>query len=302
VFELTKIYSKKFTETFFKSENDIILTSPYKNNNMIIFLSIKDDMATSQIFKYIFDPLEPEIKFSCEIQKNQELESALMLKVPVKLLLPGHIKNELIIISNNGDIWSAIEKENSINLYKRLGRIDFGDTEEESLDFFDLFDPIDIVVYFTKKTKDFACIVIKEQDRFFLLLNIELFSKIDPENSIIEFEDSLALWNSTAENLDLFSYNKTLGLANISFPRNKINKELPLSIINLNKFEGFPKDICCINDALYVATQEEFHIYPSFKKYRTIKSLFLPFSPKLIWFEPQFSRCKFVYDEGIYTY
>ena len=295
---MTKIYSKKFTETFFKSENDIILTSPYRNNNIIIFLSIKDDMTSSQIFKYIFDPLEPEIKFSCEVQKNQELISALKLKVPIIFLLPGRIKNELIIISKNGDIWSAIEKENSINLSKRLGRIDFGDTEEESLDFFDLFDPIDIVAYFTKKTKDFACIVIKEQDRFYLLLNIELFSKLEPENSIIEFEDSLALWNSTAENLDLFSFNITLGLANISFPRNKINKELPLSITNLKKFEGIPKDICCINDALYVVTQEEFHIYPSFKKYRTLTSLSLPFSPELIWFEPQFKRCKVVYDGG----
>jgi len=295
---LTKIYSKKFTETFFKSENDIILTSPYRNNNIIIFLSIKDDMTTSQIFKYIFDPLEPEIKFSCEVQKNQELESALKLKVPIKLLLPGRIKNELIIISKNGDIWSAFVKENSINLSKRLGRIDFGDTEEDSLDFFDLFDPIDIVAYFTKKTKDFACIVIKEQDRFYLLLNIELFSELEPENSIIEFEDSLALWNSTAENLDLFSFNKTLGLANISFPRNKINKELPLSITNLKKFEGIPKDICCINDALYVVTQEEFHIYPSFKKYRTLTSLSLPFFPELIWFEPQFKRCKVVCDGG----
>ena len=295
---MTKIYSKKFTETFFKSENDIILTSPYRTNNIIIFLSLKDDMAVSQIFKYIFDPLEPEIKFACEVQKNQELESVLKLKLQIKFLLPGRIKNELIIVSKNGDIWSGFEKENSINLSKRLGRIDFSDIEENSLDFFDLFDPIDIVAYFTKKTKDFACIVIKEQDRFYLLLNIELFSKIEPENSTIEFLDSLALWNSTAENLDLFSFNKTLGLANISFPRNKINKELPLSIINLKKFEGIPKDICAINDALYVITQEKFHIYPSFKKYRTLTSLSLPFSPELIWFEPQFKRCKVVSGGG----
>ncbi len=295
---MTKIYSKKFTETFFKSEDNIILTSPYRNNNIFIFLSIKDDILKSHIFKYIFDPLEPEIRFSCEFQKNQELESALKLKVPIKFILPGRVGNELIIISKNGDIWNAFEKENSVQLSKRLGKIDFGDTEEDSLDFFDISDPIDVVAYFTKRTKDFACIVVKEQDRFYILLNIELFSKIEPENSIIEFEDSVAFWNSTAENLDLFSFNENLGLANISFPRNKINKELPLSITNLKKFKGIPKDICCINDALYVATQEEFHIYPSFKKYRTLTSLKLSFYPELIWFEPQFNRCKVIYDGG----
>ena len=39
-------------------------------------------------------------------------------------------------------------------------------------------------------------------------------------------------------------------------------------------------------------------MYPSFKKYRTLTSLNLSFSPELIWFEPQFKRCKVVYNGG----
>lgn len=295
---MTKIYSKKFTETFYKADDNLILTSPYKNSNLLLFLIFKDDEISTQVFKYIFDPIEPEIKFCEVITNNQELQSALQLKVPMEFLLPGHVKNELILVSKNGDVWNAFEQGNSVKLSKRIGKIDFNQIEANSLSFFDIFDPIDIIAYFTKRTKDFACLIIKEIDRFYILLNTKLFSKVSSDNSIIEFEDSIAFWNSSAENLDLFSFNKMLGLAHINFPRNKINKEVPISITNLKKFDGIPKDICCINDALYVVTTNEFHIYPSFKKYKTLKSISLPFSSELIWFEPQYRRCKVVYNKG----
>ena len=275
-----------------------MLTSPYKSNNLYIILTLKEDKTTSEIFKYIFDYTEPEIKFCLSIQKNQEIQSALHLNIPVEFLLPGRAKNELILVSKNGDIWNAFEQNNAIKLSKRIGKIDFNQIEENSLDFFDIFDPIDIVAYFTKKTKDFACLVVKEKYRFYLLLNTNLFSNVSDDNSILEFEDSTVFWNSIAENLDLFSLNETLGLAHISFPRNKINKEVPISITNLKRFIGNPKDICCINEALYIVTENHLHVYPNFKRYKTLNSLNLPFSPELIWFEPQYKRCKVIYEGG----
>ena len=295
---MTRIYSEKFTETFFNTENNLMLTSPYKNNNQFIILTLKEDKTTSEIFKYIFDPIEPEIKFCLSIQKNQEIQSALHLNIPVEFLLPGRAKNELILVSKNGDIWNAFEQRNTIKLSERIGKIDFNQVEDNSLNFFEIFDPIDIVAYFTKRTKEFACLVVKEKDRFYLLLNTRLFSNVSNENSILEFEDSIVIWNSIAENLDLFSFNKTLGLTHINFPRNKINKEVPISITNLKRFNGNPIDICCINDALYVVTQNNLHIYPNFKRYKTLNSLNLPFSPELIWFEPQYKRCKVIYEGG----
>ncbi len=293
---MTRIYSEKFAKTFFNTENNLILTSPYKNNNLFIILTLNEDKTTSEIFKYIFDPIEPEIRFCISIQKNQEIQSALHLLIHIEFILPGRAKNELILVSKNGDIWNAFEQNNSIKLSERIGKIDFNQIEDNSLNFFDIYDPIDIVAYFTKKTRDFACLVVKEMDRFYLLLNTKLFSSVKNENSILEFENSTVLWNSIAENLDLFSFNDTLGLAHISFPRNKINKEVPISIINLKKFVGNPKDICCINETLYIVTENHLHIYPNFKRYKILKSLNLPFSPELIWFEPQYKRCKVVYE------
>ncbi|GAH07264.1 unnamed protein product, partial [marine sediment metagenome] len=61
---MTRIYSKRFTETFFKTENNLMLTSPYKSNNLFIILTLKEGTTTSEIFKYVFDYTEPEIK-SC---------------------------------------------------------------------------------------------------------------------------------------------------------------------------------------------------------------------------------------------
>lgn len=293
---MTRIYSEKFTKTYFDTENNLILTSPYKNNNLFIILKLNEDKPTSEIFKYIFDFIEPEIRFCMSIQKNQEVLSALHQHIPVEFILPGRAKNELILVSRNGDIWNAFEQGNKIKLSERIGKIFFNQIEDNSLSFIEIFDPIDIVAYFTKKTKDFACLVVKEKERFYLLLNTKLFSNVNNENSILEFEDSNVLWNSIAENLDLFSFNETLGLAHISFPINKINKEVPISITNLKRFVGKPKDICCINEALYIVTENYLHIYPNFKRYKTLNSLNLPFSPELIWFEPQYKRCKVVYE------
>ncbi len=275
-----------------------MLTSPYKNNNLFINLTLNEDKTTSEIFKYIFDPIEPEIRFCTNIQQNQEIKSALQLLIHVEFILPGRAKNELILVSKNGDIWSAFEQRSTVKLSERIGKIDFNQIENNSLNFFEIFDPIDIVAYFTKRTKNFACLVVKEMDRFYLLLNTKLFANVKTENSILEFENSTVLWNSIAENLDLFSFNETLGLTHISFPRNKINKEVPISITNLKRFIGYPKDICCINEALYIVTENHLHIYPNFKRYKTLNSLNLPFSPELIWFEPQYKRCKVVYEGG----
>jgi len=95
---VTRIYSKRFTETFFNTENNLMLTSPYKSNNLVILLTSKEGEITTEIFKYIFDYTEPEIKFCISIQKNLEIQSSLRLNIPIEFLLTGRAKNELILV------------------------------------------------------------------------------------------------------------------------------------------------------------------------------------------------------------
>ena len=47
-----------------------------------------------------------------------------------------------------------------------------------------------------------------------------------------------------------------------------------------------------------MVTEHHLHIYPKFKRYKTLNSINLPFSPELIWFEPQYKRCKVIYEGG----
>ncbi|MEJ2248926.1 MAG: hypothetical protein P8Y97_04610 [Candidatus Lokiarchaeota archaeon] len=225
------------------------------------------------------------------VTRGESIYSPLKNKVKVELILPGENPNEIVILDNIANIWKGSISKNRIDIKKRIGKIHL-DTSEYNINFFDLYYPKDIVVYFTKKTKDFACIVVKEENSFYLLLNKLLFSKIEEENFIIEFEDSKALWNSSSENLDLCSFNLNSGLSVITFPKNKLNKEVPISIKNLKSIKEIPFEICRIDENIYALTKTHLIIFPNFKKYKRKTELEIPFIPNTAWFEPTYRKGK----------
>ncbi|MHA1757860.1 MAG: hypothetical protein ACTSVV_13880, partial [Promethearchaeota archaeon] len=288
-----RLFSKKFSEIIYKKGYDLILTSPYKDNDIIILININGDDISHEIFKFIYDPEESEIRYYRTIIKGQEFLTKLQLKVIVDLVLPGIRRNELIIISTYGEIWNAYLKNNELIIYEKIGKIWY-DIQEEIMDFFDIYNSIDIVPYFNNNTMDFICLVIKENNKFILALNIDFFTNIKEKNSLIEFKDSIAFWNSNNNGLNLFSFNSNKKLTYIYFPSNKKNREIPFLIINLKEFDETPKEACIIDNTIYLLTSNELLIFYNFKKYKNIRSISLPFLPIISWFEPQYKRCKLI--------
>ncbi len=294
------IIARKFAESLFRT-SCTILTSPYKNNNLFVILDLNDSGSFLEIYRYIYDTTEPEIRFFKKIELGQELKSAMGAKIKVDFILPGKNINELIVFCQKGNVWKAlIRAGNQLTIRERIGKIVYEENKEDYFSIFDLFNPLDMVAYFTKITKEFACLVIKENNSFYLALNNLLFSKVNIDNSIIEFEDSQAYWNSTANNLDIFSFNYNSGLSYIYFPKKRINQPIPLSIINLKKIEEKPIDVCCIEDSIYSLDTTGLKIFPNFKKYKLLNLIPFQVEFDIGWFEPQFEICKILCDEGFF--
>ncbi|MHA1230958.1 MAG: hypothetical protein ACTSPQ_09960 [Candidatus Helarchaeota archaeon] len=293
------LLARRFAESLF-NKDCTIFTSPYIKNNVIILMEFQEEKIYFEIFKYVFDPKEPEILFCKEISSSQIIKSIMGFDIKIDFILPGKSLNEIVIFSQNGEVWKGNIRNNDLIIKECIGKIFL--QENENISVFDIFNPIDLAVYFTKKTKDFACLVIKEKSNFFLALNILLFSQINADNSILHFEDSVVFWNSASENLDLFSYNEDSGLAYINFPQNKINNPIPISIKNLKKINNKPIDVCCIDDTVYALDEENLYIFPNFKKYKTLKKIQFSLDFDLGWFEPQYERCNLIFRNTLYNF
>lgn len=293
-----KLKSEEISRAISGIDANSILTSPYISNNLCIIFDSEDNKITYKIYKSVYDPLETELKLIKSIGRNDKLETPLKTeKIELDFLLPGKKVDHIIAFGRKGDVWEGFLRDKKIQIQKRIGKICIDEINKDNGDifcFFDIFEPINMVVYFTKKTRDFACLVVNEEDKFSLILNFELFSAVEKENAVLEFENSKAIWNSSADNLDLFFYNNNTGLSHLNFPRNKINKSVPISITNLKKVDSEPIEVCCINDTVYAVSKSKLYVFPEFKKYRTLKQIDFNDQNKLIWFEPQYKRCKYI--------
>lgn len=283
--------SKKIGRLLYDHGRQSLYTSPYVENNVALFLESNPEEPTFYIFRYVYDPSEPELSYVKTYKKGVSIKSLLGEEISLEILLPGRGKNELILVSDSGQVWQARIQKNNIKAIKKIGKLHSQIFESEE-GFFLSFEIVDMVPYFTRQTKELAGLVVQEPKGFNILLNLEIFSEIDDEY-ILDFEGSQAIWNSSLDNLDLFYYNDETGLACISFPVNKRNQPVPISIVNLKEVKSSPKDVCCIGKAAYIIGDKKLVVYPDFKRYAQNTTISLPKSLIFPWFEPQYETCKF---------
>ncbi|MHA1278797.1 MAG: hypothetical protein ACTSQI_13840 [Candidatus Helarchaeota archaeon] len=295
-----EVYEGAISKLISEKGRYLVLDSPYVQNDLLVLLDPLGQEIQFKVFRYIYDPSGSEIKLYKEITEGDLITSSLGEKVEVELVMPGRNRGELIIVSKNGAVWVALLKGKKIELVSRIG--DINATEDIEFDFFSAFAIENVVPYFTRRTKNFAGLVVKEKDGFSIVLNNELFSEIGDDGDIIEFEGSIPFWNSEMDNLDLFSYNENSGLAYLSFPVNKKNTEIPIAILNLKKLNQIPIDICRIGTAIYAITGESLYVYPDFRRYKKINEIKISNPPQLVWFEPEHKLCKLLFKGKFYHF
>ena len=275
------IVSKKFIDGFCENEGEFCYISPYSSSNIIIQLRKDKDDLHFEIYKYIYDPLEPELKYINSFQQDSKVSTALTEIIKIWFLLPGKQKNKIFIISRKLNIWSCIiDSKGKFVSYKLLiNKKGFSDFEHLLEDFFNTDFPYNIIPYFIKD--QLIGLVIFSDDECLFVLN----RKKPHEENLFSFPYDKEYTSEDNGNLYINLFSSENGISVIKSSIRIINHDFPFQIKKFEQAE-IPIDLVVQKDCLYVIEKNQMKKYPYLNKVKGKKKCECKENIVLGWLSP----------------
>lgn len=213
------------------------------------------------IYKYIFDPIEPELKYITHIDQNSFIKTAMTEEIILRFILPGNKKNEIIIITKEFNIWSClIDSKSTLCSFRRLiYNLKLLNNEKDLEDIFYNTIPNNAFPYFINDRLIGLVIFIENECVFIFNRN-----EVQTDNIFIFSYDNEYI-SEDLGNLYINLFSIESGISVISTSEKIFRNEFPF---NIKKFEQkeIPIDICVRNNCLFIFEPNQILKYPGFNK------------------------------------
>lgn len=289
------IVCDNFIDTFLKNEGQFCYFSPYPSNNIIIQIEKQGEMLFFEINKYIFDPSEPELKFTKRLQQDSIVSTTLTEKIKIWFILPGKKKNEIIIISNKFNIWRCIidSKNRLMSFQLLIKNLDFSNFEYALNDFFYKIFPHNIFPYFIDE-KLIGLVIFIEEECIIILdkvksKNDNLFS-FSCEKEYISYDNGEIF-------IILFSIENGINIIKSTY--RTYTSDFPFQIKKFDQ-NKFPIDMCVFNNCFYVIEKEKIIKYPHLNKIKGRKECKFDYDIIIAWINLDLSSEYFLIKENNY--
>ena len=274
------IISKKFVDSVFDTKEFLCYISPYSLNNIIIVPTKSEEKTKFEIYKYIFDPLEPELKFVLTLESNEIIRTTLMIDLKIFFIFPGRVKNEIFILTQDLEIWrSVIDLNKQLKNCELIIKIQNSSQLKYINELLNELTPDNIFLYFSNQ-KIIGIVIILGNECVFFLEKV-----LDEDEDIYTFTFEKFFLSEDNGNLYIILYSEKNGVSVINTTEKLARSQFPFHIKKFDQF-NYPLDINIKNQCLYILQKKRLLKFPYLNKKKGSKKC--EFSSNIIatWFNP----------------